>query len=84
MSTSAAKDNDGKQCKSMEESNATEENSSKRKVAQNNSENGVKKQGKDNASKFPEPQSAAATDSHSLTERICTVLETLISLTLIL
>ncbi|KAG8048209.1 hypothetical protein GUJ93_ZPchr0008g13487 [Zizania palustris] len=57
----------------MEESNATEENSGKRKVAQNNSENGVKKQGKDSASKFPEPQSAAATDSHSLAERICTV-----------
>ncbi|KAG8068914.1 hypothetical protein GUJ93_ZPchr0005g16213 [Zizania palustris] len=54
----------------MEESNATEENSSKRKAAQNNSENGVKKQGKDSASKFPEPQSAAATDSHSLAERV--------------
>ncbi|KAG8062343.1 hypothetical protein GUJ93_ZPchr0003g16899 [Zizania palustris] len=73
MSTSAAKDSDEKQCKSMEESNATEENSGKRKVAQNNS-----------ASKFPEPQSVAATDSHSLAKRICTVLETLISLTLIL
>ncbi|KAG8078860.1 hypothetical protein GUJ93_ZPchr0007g3536 [Zizania palustris] len=80
MSTSAAKeDSGGKRCKSMEESNAAEENSGKGKAAQSNNENGVKKQVKDSASKPPEPQKdyihvrarrGEATDSHSLAERV--------------
>ncbi|KAG8054224.1 hypothetical protein GUJ93_ZPchr0001g29965 [Zizania palustris] len=80
MSVSAAKeDSGGKRCKSTEESNAAEENSGKGKAAQSNSENGGKKQGKDNASKPLEPpkdyihvraRRGEATDSHSLAERV--------------
>jgi hypothetical protein len=70
----------GKRCKSAEESNGAEENSGKGKAAaQSNSDNGGKKQGKDGASKPPEPpkdyihvraRRGEATDSHSLAERV--------------
>ncbi|VAH67621.1 unnamed protein product [Triticum turgidum subsp. durum] len=61
---------------SMEEA---EENSGKGKAAQSSSENGGRRQGKDGASKLPEPpkdfihvraRRGEATDSHSLAERV--------------
>ncbi|NP_001168271.1 Transcription factor bHLH78 [Zea mays] len=80
-STAATKEeSSGKRCKSAEESNGAEENSGKGKAAaQSNSDNGGKKQGKDGASKPPEPpkdyihvraRRGEATDSHSLAERV--------------
>lgn len=84
MSTTSAKDllakedSASKRCKSMSMEDA-EENSGKGKAAQSSSENGGKKQGKDGASKLPEPpkdfihvraRRGEATDSHSLAERV--------------
>ena len=69
----------GKRCKSADESNGAEDNSTKGKAAQSSSENGGKKQGKDSTSKPPEPpkdyihvraRRGEATDSHSLAERV--------------
>ena len=84
MSTTSAKDllakedSASKRCKSTSMEDA-EENSGKGKAAQSSSENGGKKQGKDGASKLPEPpkdfihvraRRGEATDSHSLAERV--------------
>ncbi|OEL20491.1 Transcription factor bHLH77 [Dichanthelium oligosanthes] len=74
----AKEESSGKRCKSADESNGAEDNSTKGKAAQSNSESGGKKQGKD-ASKPPEPpkdyihvraRRGEATDSHSLAERV--------------
>uniref|UniRef100_A0A453GAI2 Uncharacterized protein n=1 Tax=Aegilops tauschii subsp. strangulata TaxID=200361 RepID=A0A453GAI2_AEGTS len=73
----AKEDSASKRCKSTSMEDA-EENSGKGKAAQSSSENGGRKQGKDGASKLPEPpkdfihvraRRGEATDSHSLAER---------------
>jgi hypothetical protein len=75
-------DSASKRCKSMEEGNGAEENSGKGKAAQSSSENGGKKQGKDGRP-VPDPHQdfihvrarrGEATDSHSLAERVQTIL----------
>ncbi|KAM3353617.1 hypothetical protein ACQJBY_024649 [Aegilops geniculata] len=75
----AKEDSASKRCRSMSMEDA-EENSGKGKAAaQSSSENGGRKQGKDGASKLPEPpkdfihvraRRGEATDSHSLAERV--------------
>uniref|UniRef100_A0A453GAI9 Uncharacterized protein n=1 Tax=Aegilops tauschii subsp. strangulata TaxID=200361 RepID=A0A453GAI9_AEGTS len=74
----AKEDSASKRCKSTSMEDA-EENSGKGKAAQSSSENGGRKQGKDGASKLPEPpkdfihvraRRGEATDSHSLAERV--------------
>ncbi|VAH67619.1 unnamed protein product [Triticum turgidum subsp. durum] len=76
--TSAKEDSASKRCRSMSMEEA-EENSGKGKAAQSSSENGGRRQGKDGASKLPEPpkdfihvraRRGEATDSHSLAERV--------------
>ncbi|XP_037407917.1 transcription factor bHLH77-like isoform X2 [Triticum dicoccoides] len=71
-------DSASKRCRSMSMEEA-EENSGKGKAAQSSSENGGRRQGKDGASKLPEPpkdfihvraRRGEATDSHSLAERV--------------
>uniref|UniRef100_A0A8R7U0X6 BHLH domain-containing protein n=1 Tax=Triticum urartu TaxID=4572 RepID=A0A8R7U0X6_TRIUA len=74
----AKEDSASKRCRSMSMEEA-EENSGKGKAAQSSSENGGRRQGKDGASKLPEPpkdfihvraRRGEATDSHSLAERV--------------
>ena len=74
----AKEDSASKRCKSTSMEDA-EENSGKGKAAQSSSENGGRRQGKDGASKLPEPpkdfihvraRRGEATDSHSLAERV--------------